>query len=250
MRPTSLRGVAYRTCFERRNHGCWNARDGYVFGTVADRQAHDLGAIRDRDDREVVAAAVGDQADVTVPGGLRPAGAITHRYRGDQRQVFGADQRGVVRGAAREAQRAAIIRERKTMMRCLEIPIGRRDARLHRQLEAPDYGPTRDVVGYHAVLIRPLRIDPFLVGAELPGSEGGVELYAVTNVQSFHVSDRQLERMTRRLRQRRRIGGARQGAQCTEAGVVELLPVSRDLHVVRIHAGHEMTRDLARGSRD
>ena len=64
-------------------------------------------------------------------------------------------------------------------MRRLEVPVGSRDAGLHRQIEAPDHLPGREVVGDHRMLIRQLRVEALLVRGELPGANGVVEPYPV-----------------------------------------------------------------------
>ena len=83
-------------CLERRDHRRRYSRDGDVLGAVADRQPHDLGALRDRDDRQIVAAGVGNETDAAVVCRLRPARRVADGDRGDQRKVRSPDKRGVV----------------------------------------------------------------------------------------------------------------------------------------------------------
>ena len=135
-------------------------------------------------------------------------------------------------------------------MRRLEVPVGGGDAGLHRQLEAFHDLACGEVVSHHRVLVRDLCVEALLVRCELPGAEGLVEPDGVEDPSAGHVGDGQLERMARRLPERRGCGRARKRRERAEAGVVEAAAVPRHLAVVGIDAGDEMAGDLARAGRD
>src|ERR1051325_8795296 len=107
-------------------------------------------------------------------------------------------------------------------MRRLEVPVGSRDAGLHRQVEAPDDLPGGEAVGHHGMLIRELRVEALLVRGKLPGAEGLVEPNPLTGPQGVDVGDGQLKRGARRLRRWPRAAlSPREGADRADAGVVE-----------------------------
>ena len=108
---------------QRLNHRRRDPRNRDVLGAVADLESRNFGAIRDRDDRQIVAPRVGNEAGAPALADLRPARRITNWDRGDQRQVRNTHERGVVGCAAGQAQRSPVVRNRKAMMRGFEVPV-------------------------------------------------------------------------------------------------------------------------------
>src|SRR5688572_24757933 len=69
---------------ERGDHRRWNARDGDVLGAIANRQPRDLAALGDREDRQLVAAGIGHEADASALVHLCPPRPVTDRDRGEK----------------------------------------------------------------------------------------------------------------------------------------------------------------------
>src|SRR5262245_58979429 len=65
---------------ERGDHGCRQSCYGDVLWTITDRETHNLLTILDRDDRQVIAACVGDKTQASVVRGFRPTWSIANRH--------------------------------------------------------------------------------------------------------------------------------------------------------------------------